>query len=160
MQWPLRSLAFGSVLAILTPAANLAAQATDPIIGTWKLNLAKSTYSPGPPPKSLTVTFEAAGAGLKITSSGVDAQGNPTATSYTGQFDGKDYPVTGSPGYDSQSLKRINASTVQSTRKKAGKVVQTAMRVVSKDGKTYTTTTDGTNAAGKKIHDVAVFEKQ
>src|SRR6266852_758984 len=137
----LRTLRLGSLLAVLVPVVSLNAQATDPTLGTWKLNVAKSKYTPGPPPRSLTVTFEATdatGKGVKVTTAGIDAQGNPTGTQYTANYDGKDYPVTGSPDYDAVTLKRIDAWTVEMTRKKGGKVVQTVGRVVSKDGTQYT----------------------
>ena len=44
----------------------------DPAVGTWKLNVAKSRYSPGPAPKSNVITIAAAGDTLKISSQGVD----------------------------------------------------------------------------------------
>ena len=50
---------------------------TDTFIGTWKLNLAKSKYSPGPPPKSQTATYDAAGDGVKVTVKGTNGQGQP-----------------------------------------------------------------------------------
>jgi hypothetical protein len=77
-----------------------------PLIGTWKLNLEKSKYSPGPAPKSGTTTFEVAGLGLRITAEGIDAEGKPTKTDF-GEilFDGKSYPVTGAPAYDASSYK-------------------------------------------------------
>ena len=110
----------------------------DPSVGTWQLNVAKSKYDPGPAPKSNTVTIEAAGAGAKVTAKGVDAAGNPTGTQYTTSYDGKDTPITltGSQDYDAVAFKRIDARTIEGTRKKAGKVVQTYSRVVSQDGKT------------------------
>jgi hypothetical protein len=160
MQSTILKLALGSALAISALSTSLAAQASDPIIGTWKLNVAKSKYNPGPPPKSVTATFEAAGESVRVVAKGVGAQGNPTETEYTASYDGKDYPVTGSPDYDTVSLKRINARTVEITRKKGGKVVQTVRRVLSKDGKRFTTTVTGTNAKGQKIHNVNVFERQ
>src|SRR2546428_787816 len=162
MQSVLRMLAFGCAFAIRPPApvVRLMAQASDPAIGTWKLIVAKSRYAPGPAPKSLTLTFEAAGQGIKLTTTGVDAQGNPTRTEYTANYDGKDQPIAGSRDYDTVSLKRVNARTVEVTRKKGGKVVQTVRRVLSRDGKHLTVTTTGTNAAGQRIHSVAVFEKQ
>lgn len=133
---------------------------TDPFIGTWKLNLAKSKYSPGPAPKSLTVTHEAVGQGVKVTVKGTDAEGKPVDFQLTANFDGKDYPVTGVPDFDTVAQKRINANTVEFTRKKAGKVVSTATRVVSKDGKTSTLTDKGVNAKGEKFSNTAVFDKQ
>ena len=132
----------------------------DPLLGTWVLNVAKSKYTPGPPPKEQTTIFEAAGQGLKVTTKGTDSAGKPTMTAYTANYDGKDYPVTGNPDWDMVSLKRINANTVEFTRKRAGKVVQTATSVVSKDGKTRTITSTGVNAQGQKINNTGVYEKK
>lgn len=132
---------------------------TDPSVGTWKLNVEKSKYSPGPAPKSSMVTIEAAGEETKVTVKGVGADGTPTNLSYSYKLDGKDYPVTGSQDYDTVALKR-NGMTVEGVRKKGDKQVQTYSRVVSKDGKTMTVTTKGTNASGQTINNVAVYEKQ
>ena len=132
----------------------------DSLVGTWVLNVAKSKYTPGPPPKDQTTIFEVAGRGLKVTTTGTDSAGKPTMTAYTANYDGKDYPVTGNPAWDMVSLKRINANTVEYTRKKAGKVVQTATSVISKDGKTRTITSTGVNAQGQKIHNVGVYDKK
>src|SRR5688500_12039259 len=99
-----RALAFGVVvgLGVVLGAnvLNVFAQASDPRIGTWKLNVAKSKYSPGPPPQSGTLKVEASGQGEKATSEGVNAEGGRTGTQYTANFDGKDYPITGSQNAD------------------------------------------------------------
>lgn len=145
-----------SLLAISLPAL---AQGS-PFAGTWVLNVAKSKFSPGPPPKAQTSTYEAAGQGVKVTVKGTGADGKPIAMEYTANYDGKDYPVKGNSDYDATALKSIDANTVEFTRKKAGKVVQTGTNVVSKDGKTRTVTTKGTNAQGQQISSVAVYEKQ
>jgi hypothetical protein len=134
---------------------------TDPAIGTWKLNPAKSKYDPGPVPKSNTIVITAAGEGrLKVSASGTDGNGNPTSVEYTVATDRKDVPVKGAPAYDGLSASRIDPNTTQLTRKKGGKVVQTATRAVSSDGKTMTVTTTGTDEKGRKINTVAVFDKQ
>ena len=133
---------------------------TDPFIGTWKLNLAKSKFSPGPPPKSQTVTYEAIGQGVKITVKGTDAEGKPIDIQSTANYDGKDYPVTGDPNVDMIARKRIDAYKMEITRKKAGKVVSTATSVVSKDGKTRTVTEKGVNSKGEKISNTLVYDKQ
>jgi len=126
----------------------------------WKLNVAKSKYSPGPAPQSLTVKVEASGQGEKVTNEGVNADGTPTMTQYTANFDGKDYPLTGSQIADKVSLKRIDARTTVRTDKKGDKTVQTLTRVVSQDGKTMTVTIKGTNAQGQAVDNVLDFEKQ
>src|SRR5262249_452377 len=110
--------------------------AADPIAGTWKLNPAKSKYSPGPAPTSATITYEETADGIKRTGENVLPDGTKTSFEYTAKYDGKDYPATGSETYDAVTLKRVNDHTVQITLKKSGKVLTTARRVVSKDGKT------------------------
>jgi len=146
-------------LCVVVGAVVVSAQ-TDPAIGTWKLNPAKSKYDPGPVPKSNTVVITAAGGALKVSGTGVGADGKPTSIEYTVATDRKDVPVKGAPAYDMVSASRIDPNTTQLTRKKGGKVVQTATRAVSSDGKTMTVTTTGTDERGRKINTVAVFEKQ
>jgi len=139
---------------------SVSAQASDARIGTWRLNVAKSKYSPGPAPQSQTLKVEASGQGEKVTTEGVNTAGTPTMTQYTANFDGKDYPLTGSQNADKVSLKRIDARTTERTDKKGDTVVLTFTQVVSQDGKTMTVTTKGTNAQGQAVDNVAVFEKQ
>jgi len=159
-----RTLTLGVVLTLSVvlgaDIANLSAQASDPRVGTWKLNVAKSKYSPGPAPQALTVKVEPSGKGEKVTTEFVNADGTRTTTEYTANFDGKDNPLTGSQIADTVSVKRINARTTERTDKKGGKVAQTLRRVVSQDGKTMTVTTKGTNAQGQAVNNVAVFEKE
>jgi hypothetical protein len=143
---------------ILAVSSALSAQ-SDPSVGTWKLNAAKSKYSLGPMPKEQTVTIEAAGDETKVTVKGIGADGSPIDLSYSYKLDGKDYPMSGSQDFDSVALKR-NGTTVEGVRKKAGKQVQTYSRVVSKDGKTMTVMVKGTNAKGQTINNVSVYEKQ
>jgi hypothetical protein len=128
--------------------------------GTWKLNLAKSKYTPGPPPKSATITYEETVDGIKRTGGSVDAEGKTTPFEYTAKYDGKDYPVTGQDLYDAITIKRIDDHTAESTLRKSGKAVGNARRVVSKDGKVMTLTITGTNSKGEKVHNVAVYDKQ
>jgi hypothetical protein len=147
-----------AVVGILALSSLVYAQA-DPNVGTWKLNLAKSKYSAGQPPKSATVVVAAAGQGIKVSADTVLADGSPRKISYTASYDGKDSPVTGTPDYDSVAITR-SGNTIDGTRKKGGKTVQTFKTVVSADGKTRTTTTTGTNAAGEKVDNAQVYDKQ
>jgi len=164
-----------TVLALTLTAlvAVEAAQTTDKsYFGTWKLNVAKSKFDPGPGPKEQIRIHEDAGNGaIKITTKGVGAQGNPTSTTYTYKLDGKDYPVTntgappaGAPapaGPPTISFKAIDAFSVTFTQKSPdGKVVGTGSRTVSKDGKTMTITTKGTNQQGQPTSSSQVWEKQ
>jgi hypothetical protein len=110
--------------------------------------------------QSNTLKVEASGQGEKVTTEGVNAEGGRTATQYTANYDGKDYPLTGSQIANTVSLKRIDARTTERTDKKDGKVVMTLTRVVSQDGKTMTVTAKGTNAQGQTVNNVAFWEKQ
>jgi hypothetical protein len=152
------ALALGIVLGAHT--VNLWAQANDPRIGTWKMNASKSKFNPGPPPQSLTVIVESAAKGEKVTADIGNADGTRTTTVYTANFDGKNYPLTGSPTADTVSLKRVDSHTTERTDKKGDKVITTLRRVVSRDGKTMTVTTKGTNAEGQPVNNVIVFDKQ
>ena len=162
MQILARQLIFATLMAgSLLWVHSGSAQAADPLVGTWKLDAAKSKFSPGPPPKSITVTFEAAGEGIKATADVVGADDKAAHTTYTGNYDGKDYPITGSEtGADTVSLKRIDARTTKRTDKKSGKVVMTFTRKVSTDGKMLTVTIEGTNPKGQQVKNVVVLAKQ
>lgn len=147
--------------ALLALAVVAIAQPKDPFVGTWKLNVAKSKYSPGPAPKSSTATYEAAGAGYKVSVRTEPASGAVQEWSYTTNLDGKDSSVTGNnPNADSVAVKRINATTIENVSKRGGKATITSRIVVSADGKTRTNTQTGMDASGQKVHNVLVYERQ
>jgi hypothetical protein len=129
-------------------------------LGTWKLNPAKSKFSPGPAPKSLTLKFESTADGIKLTSDGVDSDGNPTHGEYVSKFDGKDVPWTGNPNADAASAKKIDDNSYENVWKKGGKTTITAKAVVSKDGKTFTTLQKGTDAKGQTVNNTVVYDRQ
>ena len=139
----------------------LGAFAADNTIGTWKLNMAKSKFQPPPVPvKSLTSTREAADGGVKVSTTGEQANGTPINSGYTAKYDGKETSVSGNAPYDKTAIKQVNANTLTATLKKSdGKYRATGRTVVSKDGKTMTTTTRGTNADGKAFTNVMVYDK-
>jgi hypothetical protein len=146
---------------VLAVAALATAQAKDPFVGTWKLNLAKSKYSPGPAPKSATSTYEVAGKGYKVSVKTEPATGPVQQWSYTSNLDGQDVPISGdNPNADMTAVKRIDANTLEVVNKKNGKVTTTQKTVVAADGKTRTVTTTGTDGQGQKVNNVGVYEKQ
>ncbi len=158
MQKRLLLLAVAACVAMLISGS--LAFAADNWVGTWKLDAAKSTYSPGPAPKSLTLKFEATPAGIKLISDGVDAQGKTTHGAYVSKFDGQDVSWAGNPDADAASPKRINDNSYENIWKKGGKVTVTAKAVVSADGKTLTITQTGTDSQGKTVNNIAVYNKQ
>jgi hypothetical protein len=112
---------FGKLLGLL--AMGMTLWAADPVVGTWKLNAAKSKYTPGPTPKSGTITYEETADGIKRTGESVDADGKTSSFTYTAKYDGKGYPVSGTDLYDTIAAKRIDEHTTEATLKKSGKVV-------------------------------------
>jgi hypothetical protein len=136
------------------------AQAADNQVGTWKLNVAKSKWSPGPAPKDGTLTIETIPNGLKITVHGTGAAGNAIHFEMSPKYDGKDYPMTGNPNADTLSLKKIDDHTIEWVSKRGGKPAMTVRSVVSKDGKTRTTTQKGRNAKGEEVNSVRVYDRQ
>ena len=147
--------------AMLVMAVLATAQSKDPFVGTWRLDTAKSKYSPGPAPKSQTAVYEAAGQGYRVTVKAEPASGAAQQWSYTTALDGKDSTITGNnPNADMIAVKRIDANTLETVGKKGGKVTTTQRNVVSADGKTRTVTTTGMDGQGQKVNNVAVFVKE
>jgi hypothetical protein len=137
--------------------ATALAQAPDPLLGTWKLNPAKSKA----PYTSGTSVFEAVGDTLKGTVDLVGTDGTKYHWTYSAKYDGKDYPATGSsPFGDTLAITRVNPNTFRIVTKLAGKQMLVQTIVVAPDGKTRTTTSKGTDAKGKPVDSMSFYEKQ
>jgi hypothetical protein len=149
-----------AAVVLLTACSHAGFAKSDPLIGTWKLNLTKSKYDPGPPPQSSTMHYEPAGQGFRDTVTGVDAQGRPTTSVFMMIYDGRFYPTTGVIGYDASAFTYVDDYTVTYIRTLAGKVVATGTRILSRDGKTLTFTGTGTTANGQQYNNVVVYDKQ
>ncbi len=147
------------VVAVVTAFATTAF-AQNPV-GIWKANIAKSKYSPGPAPKSITVTTTAvAGGSFRSVNETTPATGAAIKTDVTYKFDGHDNKMTGNPNADTQSYARVDDRHWTIVSKKAGKVMQTSKIELAADGKTRTTTQTGTDAQGRTINNFIVYEKQ
>ena len=134
------------------------AQSSDPLIGSWKLNVAKSK---GASFKSGSTKIEAAGAGVKFTVDLVGADGTVSHWTVTANYDGKDNPVMGNSPYGGvAAFTRIDTKTTRIVSEQGGKVTVTQTIVVAGDGKTRTTTTKGTDAKGQTVDTMAFYEKQ
>jgi hypothetical protein len=135
------------------------AQSPDPMLGTWKLNTAKSKA----PYKSGTSIVEAAGDGVKVTADMVGVDGTAYHWSWTAKYDGKDVPITGTTPFGSgtvAALTRVDAHTAKIVGKRNGEVILTQTIVTSADGKTRTLTTSGKDAKGQPVDIVSVYDKQ
>ncbi len=142
-------------------AGTALAQAEESVYGTWKVNVAKSEYSPGPVPTSSMAKWEAFQGGVKLTVDVVPAKGEPQHWESSGKFDGKDNPMKGNnPDADMVAFSKIDAHTYETVSKKGGKITLTAHIVVAADGKTRITTQTGKDAQGRTVNNSMFYEKQ
>jgi hypothetical protein len=149
-----------TMLCLGAAGASLAGE-EDPRIGTWELNVAKSSFDPGPAPRKQTLWYKAEGRELMALIQGIDADGKPISPdvgNLTIYFDGRDHPTPG-PGYDASSWNRISPNEYVANRKKGGKVVLVSRNVVSADRKTLTITTKGTDENGHTVNNVRVYDR-
>jgi hypothetical protein len=151
-----------ALAALLVTGVVMSAQAADAWLGTWKLNLAKSTYEPASlAPKSQTTRQTASGDSVTATTDGVDAQGKPLHTVITYKFDGKDYEYKGAPDPKStRAYTRIGEHNYQFVNKVDGRITTTSRVTVAADGKTRTIITSGRDAEGRVINNLSVWDKQ
>jgi len=149
-------------LGFLTLAAVLPVAAADVFLGTWKLDPAKSKYDPGPGPKSSTNVLSADGDWIVVKGEGVNADGKPTSNSNRYKRDGKDYPWATPlyPGNVTISVKLTDDHHSIGTQKRDGSILSTSKITISKDGKTRTMVSTGTDASGKKFSNTAVYNRQ
>ena len=134
---------------------------SDPFLGNWKMDAAKSKFDPGPAPKSEVRAFEATSDGnTKSTVQTTTASGTAATRIATYKYDGKSYPVQGSANYDSIAVMRVSASQMKTTLMRSGKTIGDISSSVSKDGKVLTMTYTFTTPSGVKEHDVFVYDRQ
>ena len=118
------------------------------------MNPAKSKYSPGPAPKEWTLKFDKSAGGIRLTSSGITANGEKQSMSFTSPFDGTEVKWTGNPGADTCAPLKVNDSMYVNIAKIKGKLVQIVRAEVATDGKTLKVTMTGT------IDNVVIYERQ
>ena len=133
--------------------------ADDPMMGSWKLNPAKSKLAPTRQ-RNIVRKHQPIPGGMKVTFTGVDDKGKVTKWEFSAKFDGKEYPVTGQAPFDVVSLKRLNAYTVEGSSKKSGKLALTFHWEVSKDGKTFTRTDKRTYPPEQAGTSAETYEKE
>ena len=149
-----------TILFLALTTAGLVSAQSDPFVGTWKLDVAKSKFDPGPAPQSQARTWDASG---KVSIEGVNAAGKPMAYGYTIKDDGKDHPTMGAipNGAQTVSTKRMSANKVEANFTRDGKHAETATFSVSKDGKVLSILAKGTSPVdGKPFTKDTVWEKQ
>jgi hypothetical protein len=157
------SFSISIAFALVVVASGTArAQVSDSWLGTWKLNVAKSTYEPASlAPRSETSKQTRSGDSVTAVTDVTDAQGKAIHTEITYKFDGAEYDIKGAP--DARSTRfytRIGDNTYQYVNKVNGNITTTVHVQVSADGKTRTIVTTGRDAQGNVIDNLTSWEKQ
>jgi hypothetical protein len=132
-------------------------QGIDPLIGTWKMNVEKST-STAPLAKSITLNWTGEGQNLTNNADVVDAQGRAFKAVFRHIYDGMPHPTTGSPDYDSSTYTRIG-NTINIVRFRQGRTVEVGQGVIV-PGKTYTLSIEGVDANNQPYRSVIVYDRQ
>jgi len=154
-----RSLAFVLLGLVIVFAGTALAQSSNSSLGTWKLRGAIPNVVGADSPTSVILKYEAAGTGVKATLEMVGVNGVLAHLEFSGDYDGKDNPITGSGQVGAVvALTRLDANTVRLVHKRDGIVILTETAVVSSDRKTMTIT--NTSAQGTPVKGVAVWDKQ
>ena len=128
------------------------------MLGTWKFNPAKSQFR-GPAPTTIT-TIEQSDDSVKLTTDTITPQGQVSHIEWIGKFDGKDYPIKGTPNADTRAFKRVDDYTYERTDKKDNRVVQSERIIIAADGNSRTTYTTLTDPKGQTVHVTAFFDRQ
>lgn len=156
----LASALLGSTILLAQPhllAQSVPAAADDLLVGTWRLDVARSKYSPGPPLKDETRIYTRDAAGINGRIDRQYADGRREIIDYRADLD-RDVPVSGTKAYDAVRLKTIDAYTTEGVLSHAGRVFGFSRRVISADGETMTITFRR-EEPGDMVNNSAVYRK-
>jgi hypothetical protein len=134
----LTSLVVSSALSTMAVGQSAVPGGDDRVIGTWELDVGRSSYTSGPPPRSQTRTYERHPDGVKATIVTVDAEGQTTTIEYVADYDGIEYPITGTPNADAIAFMQVLPNEAEAVMLHAGRVVGTARRAISSNGERMT----------------------
>lgn len=154
---------FAAVLFLLVGATGLLQAQNASRTGTWELDLQRSTFTPGPGPKQQTRVDQQTATGIEAVVTGTSGTGTAIDYRYAPRFDGPDVPIVGTgvpSGADAIAVRRIDGLTIESSLKRAGKVVLTRRETVSTDGRTLSISSSGTDAAGAPTSNVTVYARR
>ena len=154
-----KALFLVSMLALLVPVVMAADAAADSSLGTWKLNVTKSTFGSGVAPKSETRTYSAISLGTHVVIESEDASGKKTKAETLLTYDGQPQKIVGNEDFDTVTTKRVDKYETTADLIKGGKVVGSLRRLVSKDGKTMSINQKLLKADGSTETSMGVYER-
>jgi len=156
-----KAFAFVVVILMLALPFGAPAQDREPLLGTWRLNFAQSTFASGPPPYArVTTKIESSGDGLKVIYDMVGERGGVTHWEWIGRLDGKDYPIEGIEDVVTNAYRLIGDRTYEVVFKVDGRITTTTRILISPDGRTMTVTSTSSNPQGQKVINTAIYDKR
>lgn len=125
--------------ACLMAAAAAPQPASNPLVGRWDLNLARTHYGGGAEPRRReSFNCAADGPGVKCTIASVRADGRTVVGAFTARYDGIPAPTAGIPEVDHVRLTRVSASIADATFTAQGRPVFAYRAVRSTNGRSLT----------------------
>ncbi len=150
-------LTWAIVLIMVTPtAASAQSDRAARLMGTWSLNLAASTFDPGPapgPPTANTTTLEFVDGALTMDTEFVNSRGRRRRQRVAVTFDGGKHVVEGALRPTTRTFRWIDDRTLAWDQRVEGTLSNTFTAVLGEDGRTMTVTTTADR-------NVLVFDKQ
>jgi hypothetical protein len=157
------ALLLASLSSTSAPAQTSSAE-SNPLLGTWTLNVAKSGIDYAPLPRNERRTYRTApNDGMIFNVEGIDGVGVSYAYGSAAAMDGREYPMPGTGtrnGGDAVSWRLADPRTVHAVVKKSGDVVNRVELSVSNDGMILTITENGTGPDGLPTRGVRVYDRQ
>ena len=129
----------------------------DPYIGTWELDPATLDYQHGRPGLRAIYKIEPAPEGLTFILDADDADRKQLNVTYRGPLDGRDQPL---PGTDAiLILTRYDQSNIESTLKRAGKIVDRWTREILPDRNTMRIIQHGFRLDGTAFRNTGLYRR-
>jgi ABC-type transport system substrate-binding protein len=154
-----------SVAAAQTPRRT-PAQSIDPFVGTWVLDLQRSSFENMPTPKTVirTVDYERDGLVL-VTAHTTNTAGAMSFVHYLFTLDGKEYEEMSRSTAPNRvptfmSAAKLSDRALKLTFKNNGKVSISHEWTISEDGRTLTMKRTAKDAQGRRVYSVQVYDKR
>jgi hypothetical protein len=154
-----------SLPLVLLAATGVAAAGSSGVpeawLGTWALNVSRSTYPSGAAPyKRAVYRIERAGDGFRVVYDMVHPRGGTTHLEWTGQMDGRDYPLQGVDQAITYAYTPADGDSGEIVVKIDGRVAARSRVSMSDGGRTMTTRTTTGGPNGASSVSTTVYEKR